>query len=612
MFGLGSPEARSPPDACCCSPTGSPRRRRSWWSACSTTSTAHATPDCCRDPRRGGASRRWSRSWRRRRWPACRWCSGSSPRRRCWRPSTRHRAGRRRWRVGRRRVRLGDQRRLQHPLRDGGDGPLERARERARRRPVARAAAGAVRGAGRRADRRHRCHRRRSRPARRSRSVPPRRRSIRTVDDGPPGDLARVQPAAAVVGGGDRRRRRDVRRACAGRRRAGAAATDAGVVERAATAATLRGLNNVADKVTGVVQSGSLPIYLGVILLTAAVVPGCTAAHRATGGRAPDLVDTPMHVPIAAVILGAAMAAAGGASAVHGGAVPRRRRLLDGRAVRDPGRTRPGAHAGGDRVVDDRAVRARAAAPARPLRVGARRCGASRSGSDRPGWSALTVFVLALAAGAEHLPTPASDAMVDRSLPDGDGRNVVNVILVDFRGLRHARRDHRAGGGGDRHGGARPCRASARHTPDDDRERRAAPSCRRRYRSCRDWSRSRCRCGSCSSVVMVGSLYLLFAGHNQPGGGFVGGIVAGAAIALRYISGGIDEVRKLSRGQPWLVLGGGVLIAGTDGAGSVAVRRLRARGRGVHDRRRRCSGRSSSPRRWRSTSACTSSWSGWR
>ncbi len=64
------------------------------------------------------------------------------------------------------------------------------------------------------------------------------------------------------------------------------------------------------------------------------------------------------------------------------------------------------------------------------------------------------------------------------------------------------------------------------------------------------------------TVVMVGSLYLLFVGHNHPGGGFAGGIVAGAAVALRYISGGIGEVRRLSRGQPWLVLGGGVLIAG--------------------------------------------------
>ena len=38
------------------------------------------------------------------------------------------------------------------------------------------------------------------------------------------------------------------------------------------------------------------------------------------------------------------------------------------------------------------------------------------------------------------------------------------------------------------------------------------------------------------AAVMVGSLWLLFAGHNQPGGGFVGGIVAGAAVSLRYVA----------------------------------------------------------------------------
>jgi multicomponent Na+:H+ antiporter subunit A len=34
-------------------------------------------------------------------------------------------------------------------------------------------------------------------------------------------------------------------------------------------------------------------------------------------------------------------------------------------------------------------------------------------------------------------------------------------------------------------------------------------------------------------TVLVFSVYLLFAGHNQPGGGFVGGLVAGAAFVLR-------------------------------------------------------------------------------
>jgi multicomponent Na+:H+ antiporter subunit A len=62
-------------------------------------------------------------------------------------------------------------------------------------------------------------------------------------------------------------------------------------------------------------------------------------------------------------------------------------------------------------------------------------------------------------------------------------------------------------------------------------------------------------------VMMVGSVYLLFAGHNQPGGGFVGGLVAGAAIALRYVAGGIDEVRRVSPVRPWTILGAGLLLA---------------------------------------------------
>lgn len=62
-------------------------------------------------------------------------------------------------------------------------------------------------------------------------------------------------------------------------------------------------------------------------------------------------------------------------------------------------------------------------------------------------------------------------------------------------------------------------------------------------------------------VIMTGSVYLLFAGHNQPGGGFVGGLVAGAAISLRYIAGGIEEVRHISRLRPWTILGLGLLLA---------------------------------------------------
>lgn len=65
--------------------------------------------------------------------------------------------------------------------------------------------------------------------------------------------------------------------------------------------------------------------------------------------------------------------------------------------------------------------------------------------------------------------------------------------------------------------------------------------------------------------VLVLSIYLLFAGHNQPGGGFVGGLVAAAGIALRYVAGGMDAVRATFRPQPWTVLGVGLAMAATTG-----------------------------------------------
>lgn len=62
-------------------------------------------------------------------------------------------------------------------------------------------------------------------------------------------------------------------------------------------------------------------------------------------------------------------------------------------------------------------------------------------------------------------------------------------------------------------------------------------------------------------AVLMASLWLLFVGHNQPGGGFVGGLVAGAAISLRFLAGGVEEVRSLTRFAPWTILGFGIAVS---------------------------------------------------
>ena len=62
-------------------------------------------------------------------------------------------------------------------------------------------------------------------------------------------------------------------------------------------------------------------------------------------------------------------------------------------------------------------------------------------------------------------------------------------------------------------------------------------------------------------TILVLSLYFAFAGHNQPGGGFVGGLVAGAGISLRYIAGGMPAVRAALPIGPYTALGTGLLVS---------------------------------------------------
>jgi multicomponent Na+:H+ antiporter subunit A len=65
-------------------------------------------------------------------------------------------------------------------------------------------------------------------------------------------------------------------------------------------------------------------------------------------------------------------------------------------------------------------------------------------------------------------------------------------------------------------------------------------------------------------AVIVVSVYLLFAGHNTPGGGFAGGLVAGLALVTRYLAGGRYELGAAAPIDAGKLLGTGlVLAAGT-------------------------------------------------
>jgi multicomponent Na+:H+ antiporter subunit A len=62
-------------------------------------------------------------------------------------------------------------------------------------------------------------------------------------------------------------------------------------------------------------------------------------------------------------------------------------------------------------------------------------------------------------------------------------------------------------------------------------------------------------------TAIVVSLYLLFAGHNRPGGGFAGGLVVGLALIGRYLAGGRYELGEALPVDAGVVLGLGLMIA---------------------------------------------------
>jgi multicomponent Na+:H+ antiporter subunit A len=326
------------------------------------------------------------------------------------------------------------------------------------------------------------------------------------------------------------------------------------LVPRSANAyrATLRGVDALAARVTAVAQPGSLPIYAGVILLTAAVVPGALLLGGAWWPGWPDVVEVPAHVPIAILLIVLAVAAA---------AV--RRRFSGALFLGMVGYSMAAlfvAQGAPDLALTQVAIETLSTVLfVLVLRRLPDRFATTSGAARRAVRIAIAtfvgglVFLITLAAGGVHPATVASDAMIDRAVPDGGGRNVVNVILVDFRafdtlGEMTVLAAAAIGTVALARAGRRPGRAAAGE--------RQPPPIRRTQLVTIDVS-----VRIVFAAVMVGSLWLLFAGHNQPGGGFVGGIVAGAAVSLRYVSGGLAEVRRLSRGRPWMVLGAGLLIS---------------------------------------------------
>lgn len=67
-------------------------------------------------------------------------------------------------------------------------------------------------------------------------------------------------------------------------------------------------------------------------------------------------------------------------------------------------------------------------------------------------------------------------------------------------------------------------------------------------------------------TMLLLSVWLLLIGHNNPGGGFAGGVVAGLAFVLRYLAGGRYELGEAMPIPPGRLLGTGLFVAAAGGA----------------------------------------------
>jgi multicomponent Na+:H+ antiporter subunit B len=68
-----------------------------------------------------------------------------------------------------------------------------------------------------------------------------------------------------------------------------------------------------------------------------------------------------------------------------------------------------------------------------------------------------------------------------------------------------------------------------------------------------------------SSLMILFSIFVLLRGHNEPGGGFIGGLIAASALAIYGIAFGVSPVRRAIRFHPMALSGFGLFLAAIAG-----------------------------------------------
>lgn len=73
-----------------------------------------------------------------------------------------------------------------------------------------------------------------------------------------------------------------------------------------------------------------------------------------------------------------------------------------------------------------------------------------------------------------------------------------------------------------------------------------------------------------TSLMLLFSVFVLLRGHNDPGGGFIGGLIAVAAVAIYGIAFGVPVARRALYFHPLAISGAGLLLAAASGLVSLA------------------------------------------
>ncbi|WP_428085934.1 monovalent cation/H+ antiporter subunit A [Candidatus Thioglobus sp.] len=169
--------------------------------------------------------------------------------------------------------------------------------------------------------------------------------------------------------------------------------------------------------------------------------------------------------------------------------------------------------------------------------------------------SGIGVMVLTMGVLSRDF-APISEFFIANSVPGGGGTNVVNVILVDFRGTDTLGEIVVLALAG--LGIYALLQGLKLHAPAHDE-------------TGLNWSQDehpvimQTLTRLLLPLMLMVAAFIFIRGHNLPGGGFIAGLIAGVALIVQYLANGIAWTKeRLKIGMHW-VIGIGLLIATTTG-----------------------------------------------